>query len=57
MHSYLAEFPTILDIVFINTTSTYIGVEFGGWAAAEVFYFQAEMAHKEAPLHSNCYKI
>ena len=48
---------------FINTTSSYIGVEGGGWrgatkwrVTAELCTFQGEMVHKEAPLHSNCHK-
>ena len=42
----------------MNTTSTYIGVEGGGWRGAtkwqfiaKLCIFQGEMAHKEAPLH------
>ena len=64
-NAWLAEFPTILDSFFINTTGTYIGVEGGGWWGAtkwqvtanyKLCIFQGEMAHKEAPLHSNCHK-
>ena len=66
LNAQLAEFPTVLVTqYFINTTSTYIGVEGGGggwWGAkkwqatAELCNFEAEMVHKEAPLHSNCPK-
>ena len=59
----LAGFPAILDRSFINTTSSYIGVEGGRWrgatkwwVTAELCNFQGEMVHKEAPLHSNCHK-
>ena len=31
-NAQLAEFPTILDYFFINTTSNYIGVEGEGWS-------------------------
>ena len=45
MHSYIAEFPAILDS-FFNTTSTYIGVVGGHKVVSyrDAQQFQVEMA-------------
>ena len=51
-------------LFFINTTSTSIGVEGGGWwvatkwrVTAKLSNFLFEVAWNEAPLHSKCHKI
>ena len=45
-------------MVFINTTNTFIGMEGNPQSGGlqKSYYFQGEMAYKEAPLYSNCHK-